>query len=100
MTVGEQELLKQFFEHMKKEVDKNGFKGDMSTWHPNAYELISETAYHLAKLNKAMLEVERGDIQSARKEVDEFSADVANIMAKCSQMLGTITINDDSNTQS
>ena len=70
----------------------NNNKGDMvSDWNASAYELIAETSYHFAKLTKAMLEVERGGLESARKDVDEFSADVANYMAKTSQVFGTLT---------
>jgi hypothetical protein len=34
------------------------------------------------------LEVERGGVDSARKQVNEFCADVANYMAKTSQIFG------------
>lgn len=89
LSEAQEKLLALFTENMKSEMLSNNHKGDMvSDWNANAYELIAETAYHLAKLNKAMLEVERCGMDSARNQVDEFSADVANYMARTSQTFG------------
>lgn len=93
MSKTQQTLMDKYFEKMCSELVSNNHKGDMVTdWNPNAYQLIAETGYHLAKLHKAMLEVERGGIESARSDVDEFAADVGNFMAKTCQTLGTIKL--------
>lgn len=94
MSYEQTHLMDSFFQKMCKELVANNHKGDMVTsWHPNAYQLIAETAYHMAKLQKAMLEVERGNSSEARFEVDEFAADVANYMAKITQVFGAILPN-------
>lgn len=84
----ERDLIERFTRLMEKEMLSNQTKGDFCAWAPNAYQLIAETAYHLAKLHKAMLEVERGGVDSSRALVNEFSADVANYMAKTVQIFG------------
>ncbi len=93
LSESQSQLLEIFSNKMREELAANGHKGDITSWSPSVYDLIAETAYHIAKLTKAMLEVERGGIETSRKEVDEFSADVANFMAKTAQQFGTITIN-------
>lgn len=93
LTTPQNELLDKFSALMRQEVVANNHKGDMvSDWNATVYELIAETSYHIAKLNKAMLEVERGGVEDARKQVDEFSADVANYMAKTAQIFGTVKL--------
>jgi len=90
LSKAQEALLNLFAENMKAEMLSNNHKGDMvSDWDATSYDLIAETAYHLAKLNKAVLEVERGGVETARQQVDEFSADVANYMAKTTQIFGT-----------
>lgn len=82
-------LLDRYFQSMCKEMISNNHKGDMVTsWNPDLYQLIAETSYHMAKLNKAMIEVDRNDNPESRKEVNEFSADIGNYMAKIQQILG------------
>lgn len=96
LSIAQQKLLTLFTANMKAEMLANNDKGDMvADWNANTYELIAETSYHLAKLTKAMFEVERGGSEKARKNVDEFAADVANYMAKTSQVFGTnqVTLN-------
>lgn len=83
------ELLEKFGYLMRKEIITNNEKGDFVTdWDATLYELLAETAYHMAKLNKAMIEVDKSDNARSRKEVSEFSADIANYMAKISQIFG------------
>jgi hypothetical protein len=90
LSKAQEKLINLFTENMKVEMISNNSKGDMvSDWNATSYDLIAETAYHLAKLNKAIFEVERGGIETSRKQVDEFSADVANYMAKTTQIFGT-----------
>lgn len=85
-------LLREFSAKMKAELSANIHKGDITAWQASAYDFIAETAYHIAKLTKAMLEVERGGNEQSRNDVDEFAADVANFMAKTSQQFGTLRI--------
>lgn len=82
-------MVDRFAVRMKQELLANAHKGSFVTWSPTLYEVLAEVAHHTAKLNKAMLEVESG-IESSRKEVDEFAADIANYMAKVSMKLGTM----------
>ncbi|MCG9576054.1 hypothetical protein L1D14_07355 [Vibrio tubiashii] len=85
----ESDMLTRFFNTMKNELAKNSHKGDMATeWVPDAYQIISEVAYHHAKFTAAMLSVERQSCHEARYLVDEYSADVANILAKASSVFG------------
>lgn len=89
----EQELMvDKFAGKMREELLSNANKGDFMAWQPSLYELVAETGYHMAKLNKAMLESGRDGSIEARKEVDEYAADIANYMAKISMMLGTMTV--------
>ncbi len=89
----ETEMLDLFFKQMTQEMSNNSHKGNMAVgWHPNAYTLIAETAYHIAKLNKAMLEVEREQRTDKQHLVSEYAADVGNLMAKVSLTFGTLEL--------
>jgi hypothetical protein len=90
LSPAQRKLLERFFANMCTEMIGNNNKGDfVEDWQPDLYEMLAETAYHMAKLNKAMIEVDRGKQANARHDVNEFSADIANYMAKITQMLGT-----------
>ena len=86
--VCQSDYLNIFKSLMRTELTANKRKGDFVTWTPDVYQVIAEASYHLAKLNKALLEVERANNMNAKKEVTEFAADVANIMMKAVQTFG------------
>lgn len=87
------ELITSFANKMRMEAIANSHKGDLVLdWKPNSYQLFAEIAYHMAKLNKAILEVERGNVASAKLDVDEFAADVGLYLAKVTETFGTVRI--------
>jgi hypothetical protein len=90
LSINQERMLNAFFEMQKKELLANSGKGDITEWQASVYDLLAEVAYHQAKLSKALLEVERGGIEQARIQVDEFAADIANYMAKISLSFGTL----------
>ncbi|WP_163931888.1 hypothetical protein [Paraferrimonas sp. SM1919] len=92
LYIQEEQLVNQFSSMMKFEIGANHYKGNMVEWSPDAFELISETSYHLALLHRALLAVEQGGSYAARHEVDEYSADVANLMAKICLTFGSLKL--------
>ena len=53
-----------------------------------AEDLIKETQYHMAKLNKAILEVEESDSKAAKLEVERLAASIVHYMAKSVNRFG------------
>lgn len=84
-------LIDKFSKQMNNELRANESKGDfVSGWNPTPYELTAEIAWHMAKLNKALADVIENDCHENRLKIDEYSADIANYMAKMSQCYGTL----------
>jgi len=56
-------------------------KGDWTTWRPDADQLLSELDHHVIKLRTALA-------CSDKPGISEYSADIANIAMKASEVLG------------
>jgi len=70
-----------FIRQMQRELRRNQIKGDWRRWRPSIFLLVSELAYHQAKLVHALY-------TEQPKRVREFAADVANYAMKAHEMYG------------
>lgn len=74
-------IRRKFLERMDSELIANERKGNWNTWTPSSEDGLSEISHHLAKLESA---IEAGD----KKLISEYSADIANISMKVSEIHG------------
>ena len=88
LDTNESELLTNFTEKMQKELVENAAKGNFADWNPSLYELQAEIAHHMAKLSKALIEVDEENKSQSRRRVNEYSSDVANFLAKAASIYG------------
>lgn len=70
-----------FIDRMESELKENAHKGDWSQWQPDSCDASGEIYHHLFKLEKALA-------QKKPNKVSEFSADIANIAMKISEIHG------------
>lgn len=70
----------QFAERMQRELDNNAPKrGNWAEWKPTPQQAISELDHHVTKLKAAIF-------HQIPAQVDEHTADVANICMKIAEM--------------
>jgi len=79
-------LAGRFVRHMKREMDRNAYKGD--AWREaSPVTLTEDLVYHALKLARAVSAIENG--QHVQEAALEFAADVANLAAMVADNLGT-----------
>lgn len=80
-----------FHTKMIEELHANHSKGDFAEWSPSVIEILNEISYHKAKLHKALIEAEHNLSAFARISVSEYTADIANYLAK---LLYNLTVDE------
>lgn len=75
------QVRQSFIERMESELKANSDKGDWSQWKPDPFDAMGELYHHIFKLEKALA-------QDNKVEISEFSADIANIAMKISEVSG------------
>ena len=85
MNIQTKYVRQPFVGEMDKELIANESKGNWNEWKPSVESALSELDHHIAKLKEILNAPWH---VTCRREVSEYSADVANIAMKIEEMFG------------